>query len=238
MYTYLILLIGTIVFPLSYSFDSRISFYKRWASLFISISLVAAFFIAWDVYFTEEGIWSFNHAYVIGVYIFYLPLEEWLFFFIVPYACVFIYDALNYFIPVDYLKKYVRFITIALILSLLQLALMNQNKAYTFVTFILTASFLGFHFVLFKDKYLGRFYVAYAVHLIPFFIVNGVLTSYPVVLYNNQENLGIRIGSVPVEDSIYSMLLLLMNITIYEYLNSKKFFVKEKSMKTKTAGLL
>jgi hypothetical protein len=42
------------------------------------------------------------------------------------------------------------------------------------------------------------------------------------VIYNNSENLGIRIWTVPIEDLIYSMTLLLMNLSIFEYLRSKK----------------
>lgn len=62
-------------------------------------------------------------------------------------------------------------------------------------------------------------------HLIPFLIVNGILTgSYvdePIVWYNNAENLGIRIGTIPVEDTVYAMLLLMMNITFLERFSSK-----------------
>jgi lycopene cyclase domain-containing protein len=205
-----------------YSFENKIAFYKRWLSLFIAIFIVAAFFIIWDIYFTNMKVWSFNDEYVIGAYIFSLPLEECLFFIIIPYSCVFIYDALNHFIKKDFLAPYSKVITVVLIFSLITIALFNLNRIYTSTTFFLTASFLGFHYVVFKDRYLGRFYIAYTVHLIPFFIVNGILTSFPVVLYNESENLGIRIGSIPVEDCIYSLLMLLMNITIYEFLNRKR----------------
>jgi lycopene cyclase domain-containing protein len=49
------------------------------------------------------------------------------------------------------------------------------------------------------------------------FIVNGILTSKPVVVYNNLENMNIRIGTIPVEDFFYNMTLLLMNIGLYEW---------------------
>jgi lycopene cyclase domain-containing protein len=57
--------------------------------------------------------------------------------------------------------------------------------------------------------------------LIPFFIVNGVLTGSwidnQVVWYNDAENLGIRIGTIPVEDSIYAYSMILMNLFFFEY---------------------
>jgi lycopene cyclase domain-containing protein len=62
----------------------------------------------------------------------------------------------------------------------------------------------------------------YVVHLLPFFIVNGVLTALPVVWYNNAEIMGPRIGTIPAEDSMYSMLMLLLTVTLYELLRKRK----------------
>ena len=65
----------------------------------------------------------------------------------------------------------------------------------------------------------------YFVTLIPFFIVNGLLTGSfipeEVVYYNDAENLGIRLGTIPIEDAVYGLLMLLMNVTWYEYFKSR-----------------
>jgi lycopene cyclase domain-containing protein len=91
-----------------------------------------------------------------------------------------------------------------------------------------------YHFMIFHDRYLGRFIFAYLVHLIPFILCNGLLTGgmtdEPVVIYNNAENLGIRIWTVPLEDSIYSMSLLLLNITLFEKIRGVKTINKTLSL--------
>jgi lycopene cyclase domain-containing protein len=87
-------------------------------------------------------------------------------------------------------------------------------------------------YLLFKLKaaFMGRFYLAFLFILIPFFIVNGILTGSfidePIVWYNNEENLSIRIGTIPVEDVFYGMLLILMNITIAERLEKSSLTKK------------
>lgn len=220
-YTYLLLNIATLFFPLVLSFDKKVAFYKKWPQLLWGISITGAFFIVWDVLKTRYGVWAFNPDYLMGIYIINLPVEEWLFFFTVPYGCVFIYECLKAYLP-DLLEKRSRYIAPVLIGVLLIVAAFNYHRAYTFITFIFTAAFLFLYIIVFKNRLGGRFWMGYIVHLIPFFIVNGILTALPVVLYNDAENLGIRLYTIPIEDTIYSMLLLLMNVGIYEWKSTAK----------------
>ena len=98
----------------------------------------------------------------------------------------------------------------------------NLSRAYTGVTFIATSVFLLAHLFIFKSSYLGRFYFAYLILLVPFLIVNGILTGSlieaQVVWYNEDENLGLRVLTIPIEDFVYGLLLILTNVTIYESL--------------------
>jgi lycopene cyclase domain-containing protein len=218
-YYYLGLDLFTISFPLLRSFEPRIRFVDKWPGLFTGIAVMAAVFIAWDVLFTMHGFWGFNDRYLVGARILHLPVEEWLFFLVAPYACLFLYEVMRHFVPRDVLGPVARPFSMALVAVLLILGLLHLDKWYTSLTFLSTAAFLGYH-VIRRTVWLGRFYLGYGISLIPFMLVNGILTGSgleePIVWYNNAENLGIRIGTIPVEDSIYLLLMLLMVTTFYE----------------------
>jgi lycopene cyclase domain-containing protein len=178
-----------------------------------------------DVGFTAIGVWGFNEKYITGAHIFNLPIEEVLFFVCIPYACMFTYFAIIHLLEKDYLFPHQELISSALIIILLIAGMYHMDKAYTCITFLSTGGFMAFQMIILKPRYMGRFYLAFGMILIPFFIVNGILTGSfiedQVVWYNNNENLGIRIGTIPLEDIFYALLLLIMNISLYEWIKEK-----------------
>lgn len=221
MHIYLYLIVFTLSFPLFLSFDSRVQFYKKWKYYFPAAVLPILFFLAWDYFFTLWGVWGFNEKYLLGYYFLNLPLEEVSFFMVVPFACIFIYECLNYYIKKDYLQAYAQKISIALIIILLVVGLFNISKLYTSVNFISCAALLAVVTFIIKPVYMGRFYVSYLVVLIPFSLVNGILTYLPVVWYNDAHNLGILLISIPVEDLVYNLFKLLFYTVIYEWMKKR-----------------
>jgi len=226
MFTYLFLDLFSISIPLSRSFEPRVKFYSNWKALIPAILIPALFFIVWDIWFTSMGVWGFNPRYLSGLDVINLPVEEWLFFICIPYACLFTYEALNYFIKKDYLRNSTKYISAVLVIILLSTALINLDKWYTATTFILCSWYIIYLTFINKAPYLSRFYFAYIVILVPFFIINGILTGSfiedQVVWYNNDENLGIRFGTIPVEDTFYGMLLIMMNVSVFERFRYQK----------------
>lgn len=224
-YLYLLVDLGSLSLPLAFSFYPKANFSKKWKFLWPAILIPAVFFLIWDEWFTTMGIWGFNPEYLTGIYLFSLPIEEVLFFICIPYACVFTYEAVGYFLKNDYVKPYAGKITVGLTALLLLVGFINIYKWYTFLTFLLLAIFLLYVHLKLKPEYLGKFYLSFLFILIPFFIVNGILTGTgienEVVWYNNAENLGIRMGTIPIEDTFYGMLLILMNVVIFETLQKR-----------------
>lgn len=225
MWTYLLINLLSIAVPVAFSFHRRLRFVQTWYAFWPAALISGTIFIAWDTLFTSWGVWGFNPKYVIGVNWLGLPVEEWLFFICIPYACVFTYHCLKQLIARDYLGNHAAAITWILIGILFVAGLLSLPRLYTGVAFLSTAGFLLLHVLFFKSRYLGRFYFAFAILLLPFLLINGLLTGSfideQVVWYNNAELLGLRVFTIPVEDFIYGLLLILMNITIYETLISR-----------------
>jgi lycopene cyclase domain-containing protein len=203
------------------SFDKNVQFVKKWRYFFPAAVLPIIIFLVWDYLFTLWGVWGFNAEYLLGIYFLNLPVEEISFFIVVPFACIFIYECLNYYIKKDFFKPYEKLISILLLLLFFSVGLLNTDKLYTSVNFISAGFFLAITYFIIKPKYLSRFYFSYLVVLIPFALVNGILTFLPVVWYNNTENLGIRLVSIPVEDLVYNFSKLLSYTVMYEWLKSK-----------------
>jgi lycopene cyclase domain-containing protein len=211
--------------PFFLSFDKKVAFFRLWPALFAGIGLNLILFVLWDSWFTRTGVWSFNPDYVWDYRILDLPLEEWSFFVVVPYASIFIYACLKAYINDNWWQNKVRFLNYTFIIWSILVIVVFHDKTYTVVNFALALVILLVQQYWIKGKYMGYFWMAYFVHLIPFFIVNGVLTGAvtpePVVLYNPEEIIGVRLITIPIEDSVYALTCLLLPITVLEAIQQK-----------------
>lgn len=226
MSLYLWIILGTIIFPLLLSFDKKIHFYTHWKTVFPAIFAVGIFFLLWDNYFTEHRIWGFNPRYVQGIYLFRLPLEEVLFFLVVPYACLFVYEVVKGYLPDLKLDLLGRAFAFLMVLSGLLLTIFYLRNWYTLTACSLSVLLvIGVHFRA-RAKWFNHFALAFMICLIPFLIVNGILTGFatpePVVWYSENHITGIRIGTIPLEDIYYNLSMLLPIVLIHEVLSVKR----------------
>ena len=115
--------------------------------------------------------------------------------------------------------KTTRIINIILIVLLSILSVTCFDKAYTLVNALCTLIIL-LTTMMVRPQLLRKFYLTYLVLLIPFLMVDGILTGSlidaPIVWYNDAENLGIRIFTIPIEDVFYVMGLILLNLLLTE----------------------
>jgi len=220
-YTYLLVNFFAVIVPFIFSFHPKLRFYKNWAAFFAGALLSAVPFLIWDVWATENGVWGFNPQYLVGLYIYNLPLEEVLFFICIPFASVFTYHCFEIFLKKDFSFPGGKVLPAFLIVFFLIVGLFHLSNAYTAITFIVAAALLAVVRYWLNPSWLEKFYVVFAVILVPFLIVNGVLTGTgldsPIVWYNEAEIIGWRILTIPVEDASYALAMLLLNVVLYQY---------------------
>lgn len=230
MSLYFILLLLSAGIPLLLSFDKRLQFFKKWKYVWPAIVVVAILYIVFDIFFTKAGVWGFNEKYLSGIYLLNLPLEEILFFIAIPYASIFLHYSFAFYFPNIKLNAGTsKILTVFLMIASLAIALFHTEKAYTF--YILIKMFVVLLLSLFdKTQVIRQFYVTFLLILVPFVIVNGILTgtgiSGEIVWYNNAENLGIRIFTIPIEDFAYAFSLILFNLLFIK--NLRKVFHSNK----------
>jgi len=221
-YTYITLILFTISGPLLLSFDKKVAFYRHWKFFFWSMLPSSIAYIIWDILATHTQVWKFNPEFLLGFFIGNLPLEEYLFFIVVPYACLFIYACLQIYLPnltrTSYHKAY---ITAIIILCSIAMA-MTPGRSYTWSTFGLLGITFSLLLVIKFTHHITYLLAAWAIALIPMAFVNGILTGNPVLIYDNTENLGIRIGTIPFEDFFYNLLYMTWMISLYEWFKLRK----------------
>ncbi len=226
MSLYLIILIISLAGPLGLSFEKNLRLYKRWKYLMPAILITMIVFVTWDIIFTHYGFWFFNPMYNSGIYIHKLPLEEYLFFIAIPYACLFSFYAVQFHFPNYKMnEKVTRILTFAIAAISLMVALMYTDRTYTFVNFLVLPAILLLSFY-FAREVVQYYLVIYPILLIPFFIVNGILTGtgieQAVFDYDPNAILGIRIFSCPLEDMFYNFSLILSPLVL-TYIFEKRF---------------
>lgn len=224
-FSYLFLLLLFLSVPLWQSFNKRWQYGQKIQYILPAILISAVFFILWDINFAAANIWTFNEQYTLGKTIKGLPIEEFLFFLVIPYGCFFIYEMVKAKLEKYQTDNVFLSISLVLIVGLAFVGYVFRHLTYTFMAFILPAIYLTY--TVFRNKFkhhITQFYFTWFISLLPLLIMYGILAALPIVEYNTDHILNTRILQIPIENFPYFFLLLLMNITIYEFLKERKFY--------------
>lgn len=224
---YLTILLLSFSIPFLLSFDRKLHFFTQWKHAIPAILIVAVAFILMDMLYTHLGVWGFNPDYYLGIRIFNLPLEEVLFFILIPYACVFLHEVLKLYFPKIHLnKKNSNILSLLLLGTSVVLIVVTFPGLYSVYSLALTVLALLLALLLDKENEMGYFYFSFLVMLVPFVIVNGFLTGSfagnEVVWYNNAENSSLRLLTIPVEDFGYGFGMLFLVVWIKKRLEIGK----------------
>ncbi len=213
---YLLLNLLIISGPVALSFDRRVRFLHHWPQALAAITPVATLFLLWDVWVSGRH-WSFNPSFTMDIRWFGLPPGEWFFFLSVPFALIFVWEVLRYYWPERFHPVESQIHWLSVLFFLLAPIAWAFDKEYTALMLLALAIAVAADRLL-KTRVLHRsgtlWYFLLATLMM--LIINGYLTARPVVLYQKQFQLGIRLFTIPLEDFGYGYALLLLTIVFYE----------------------
>lgn len=194
----------------------KIIFYRKFLNyekkIWQSIFMVAFIFILKDI-FSNNYFWRFNNQYILGIKFFGLPIEELMFFFTVSYAMMFVYLLISIFFNDQkvVIKNSIILLFIGLLISLSLLAFIFGRIYFFYITLFFTLTF-----VFIKSYFSYNTFRFYFVIFVLTLIFNFYLTARPVVIYNPDFLIGIKILTIPIEDFIYSFSL--FSLLLYFFL--------------------
>jgi lycopene cyclase domain-containing protein len=220
-FTYLWINIAIIAGPLWATRDPQLAYRRQLPAVAAAIAVVSSLYITWDSIAAGWGEWSFNPRYVTGIRVFNLPIEEILFFITVPYACLLLYEV------VRIKTKQARFelsrvAVVGAIAVLASAALGFAGQGYTSKVLSSCAAFLGI--ALLTDRPLlenRQYWLWLGVCVVPFLLVNSILTSLPVVQYQPEAIWGVHFFTIPLEDFFYNYSML--SFYLLAYRRAQKF---------------
>jgi lycopene cyclase domain-containing protein len=185
-------------------------------ALFISIFIVSIIFIIIDSLVTGY-FWNFNSRYILGIKIIKLPIEEILFFITVPFACIFLWINIKNIIKNIKSKVCINCILNGLLFPLAAF-FWYQKLFYTFSMIVLLIFIIAVDKFIKTELFRQKVFLIYLIIINCFtFIFNLYLTARPVVIYSTRYKTNLNIITIPIEDFIFGICLISLNIIVYEY---------------------
>ncbi|MEI6326853.1 MAG: lycopene cyclase domain-containing protein [Candidatus Roizmanbacteria bacterium] len=182
----------------------------------VAIAISALLFIIFDNLVTGY-FWVFNPAYILGIQIGNIPIEEALFFFTVPFSCLFLWANWKRRFGRDS-SAITHIPSVLLAISLLGgINLFFVGKYYTASVFMMMFVTVLID-MYFKSKLFIRSYFLWYLCIINAFtfVFNLYLTARPIVIYNLGYKSGMMVYSIPIEDFVFGIALISLTILIYE----------------------
>ncbi|HRE41535.1 MAG TPA: lycopene cyclase domain-containing protein [Ignavibacteria bacterium] len=191
---------------------------KPYIIVLISTSLIA--FIAtsfWDNYAVYSNIWMFPPEKTLGIYFWYVPLEEYCFFFLQTYLT----GLLQYFILFKYKKLNINninlnsFTTVVFCLIILNFSVVSQEEIiklpfgkfnYIFHLFSWAGFFILIQFIAGWKKIINNIKIVILPVLIMtlyFAAVDSIAIGNGIWYFDPEQTLGFKIGNVPLEEILF-----------------------------------
>ena len=221
IYSFLYLNLFLFLIPIILAADKKVFAIENIRSIVVPSFIVTVIYSETGVFFAGLKVWQFNSSYLIGVTYRQLPLEMYLFYFTSSFAALGIYNYLNARFTKNDLQKYSLSLSNLLLGIMVAILFFAYTKWYTATTF--TLLFLLILYIEYKNqlRFMYKFYRAFLVCLIPFYISFGILCNVPIISYKASETIDVNLFNIPFENHFYMMGMLLLGVFLIEVFKSR-----------------
>jgi lycopene cyclase domain-containing protein len=194
-FTYLLLALGILVIPMVLLFVKKTSFNQTIKFAIPAVLITGLAFSIFATVLVMVGVWSFHPAYLTGVSLWKIPVEEFLFSIAISLAGIGVYVTLNAFFPNNALDKFSLSFSNLLMGICVAMLIFTYTKWYSAISFGLLFVLIFYIEYLNKLRFTYKFYRGFLAALVLFYIAYGVISTLPVISYTEVINL--KLGAIP-----------------------------------------
>jgi lycopene cyclase domain-containing protein len=220
-YTYLLVDLGLLLFSVLLFSIKKLNFAGQSKFIILAVLINVFAFSVPTEFLTQLKVIVYNPPYLTGMMLWQLPVEELLLSFLLPLCGIAIYLLLNIRYPDNKPDKYSLALSNILLGVCIAMLYFGHQKLYTVFSFAILLVFLLYIEYVNKIRFMYRFYRAYLVSLVPFYISYGILTSFPMFQFTEEETLNFNLVHIPFESHFYFMAMLLLSIYLFELFKSR-----------------
>lgn len=216
-YTYLLINLALLFLPVLLFSIRQLNFTDNSKFIILAVLISVFAFSIPTEFMTQLKVIVFNPPYLSGMTLWQLPVEELLLLFLLPLSGIAVYLFLNHRFPDNGPEKYSLAFSNIMLGVCIAMLYFGHQKLYTLFTFSILFVFILYIEYVNSIRFMYRFYRAFLVTLIPFYIVYGVLVNLPVLQYNSAETLNFNQFNIPFETPFYFMGMLLLSVYLFEF---------------------
>ncbi len=220
-YIFLIINLFLVVIPFCLLLNKSVFKLKALQSAILPAVITAVVFSTIGALLIYLNVFNFNNSFLINVFIGALPIEYCLFSFSFSFVAICFYNYLNSLFLNNNLQKFSLSVSNLLLGVCIAILFFSYAKWYPAITFSLLLLLLFYIEYVNKLRFMYRFYRAFFLCLILFYACYGLLCNLPIIQYNANQTMVLKIYAIPLESHFFTLLMCLFAVYLLELFKSK-----------------
>jgi energy-converting hydrogenase Eha subunit E len=213
-YLFLLLTLGATL--LIAFFARRFDASRTWKPMFVAVVVGGLSNVLLACAFYALNVLKFAPKYLSTPDVGFVPIEQIMLSFVLPYAFLAIYSYLNAAHPLVKADKYSLSVSNLIIGLSLAMIFFAYNKLFAVITFSLLLITLFYVEYKTRLRFMLQFYRSYGLALLPFLLIFIPLNLLSIYKYTLEQTIELKIAYIPFESYFYFLWSCLITTTFYE----------------------